>query len=153
MCMTLKNFHSNFKKKCLNSGHSIFQHQYSSISSPLPQRRTIVVLYLLFLLLCNDDIVGEDKEVERLLGDLSLSKELLFNLQQNQRSSPLQLSAHRDQWEWLQLTKVELFVDLMKLFGTLHLAGTIIASGHKLERVMEDMCVTVCVFLKIKITQ
>lgn len=110
-------------------------------------------MYLLFLLLCNDDIVGEDKEVERLLGDLSLSKELLFNLQQNQRSSPLQLSAHRDQWEWLQLTKVELFVDLVKLFGTLHLAGTIIASGHKLERVMEDMCVTVCVFLKIKITQ
>ena len=102
-----------------------------------------MIVHLLFLLLCNDDIVGEDKEVEWLLCDLSLSKELLFDLQQSQRSSPLQLSAYRDQRERLQLTKVELFVDLMKLLGTLHLASTIVASRHKLERVMEEQCVCV----------
>ena len=111
----------------------------------------MLVLYLLFLLLCNDDIVGEDKEVERLLGDLSLSKELLFDLQQSQHSSPLQLSTHGDQRERLQFTKVELFVDLMKLLGALHLAGTIVASRHKLERERErERERGTCVFLFLK---
>ena len=95
------------------------------------------IVHLLFLLLCNDDIVGENKEVEWLLCDLSLSKELLFDLQKSQCSSSLQLSAHGDQRERLQLTKVELFVDLMKLLSTLHFAGTIVASRHKLERERE----------------
>jgi energy-coupling factor transporter ATP-binding protein EcfA2 len=39
-------------------------------------------------------------------------------------------------------------VDLMELLRTLHLSGTIVASRHKLERIMEYVCVTVCVFIK-----
>jgi hypothetical protein len=38
-------------------------------------------------------------------------------------------------------------VDLMKLLRTLHLPGTVVASRHKLERIMECVCVPQCVCL------